>query len=208
MRRALTLAIRHHVAIGAHPGTQDLVGFGRRRMELSPEEIENICIYQIGALEAFAKVLDTKLSHVKPHGWLYNEAAINLELALAIARAVRAVSDRLVLFGLSGSQLIKAAQQIGLPFAQEAFIDRTYQSDGNLTPRSVRHALITDPEQAAQQALDLVLQGRVECADGENIPVHADTLCLHGDNPEVVNVLIQVRKKLLENGVEIAPLNA
>ena len=208
MRASVSMAVQHHVAIGAHPGTPDLIGFGRRRMELSAEELENALIYQMGALQAFARAYSSRLSHVKPHGWLYNAAAQELDLALTVARAVRAVSTELVLFGLSGSQLIEAAKQIGLPYAAEAFLDRTYQRDGTLTSRSSNQALITDPEKAARQALDLVLKGRTVALDGSEVMIHADTLCVHGDNPNAVALLTQVRNKLREVGVEILPLGA
>ena len=208
MRASVSMAVQHHVAIGAHPGTPDLIGFGRRRMELSAQELENALIYQMGALQAFAKVYGSRLSHVKPHGWLYNAAAEDLGLALIVVRAVRAVSPELVLFGLSGSQLIEAAKQAGLPYAEEAFIDRTYQSDGTLISRKSDQALITDPERASQQALDLVLRGRMQALNGSEVKIHADTLCVHGDNPNAVALLTQVRNKLREVGVEILPLGA
>jgi len=206
MRASVSLAVQHHVAIGAHPGTPDLIGFGRRGMELSAEELENALIYQMGALQAFAKAHGSRLSHVKPHGWLYNAAAEDLNLASTVVRAIQSASPDLVLFGLSGSQLIQAAKQASLPYAEEAFIDRTYQSDGTLTSRRSDQALITDPERATQQALDLVLRGRVQALNGSEVKIHADTLCVHGDNPNAVVLLTRVRNKLREEGVEILPL--
>lgn len=208
MRASVALALQHHVAIGAHPGMPDLLGFGRRGMELSKEELENGLIYQIGALEAFVKVHHSHLSHVKPHGWLYNAAASNLDLALTIAWAVKAVSPQLVLFGLAGSQLIRAAREVGLAYAQEAFMDRTYQNDGTLTSRHSDMALISDPERAAQQALSIVLEGKVQAIDGTRVEIRAETLCVHGDNPNAVSVLTEVRKRLLDNGVKISPFGS
>ena len=208
MRASVALAVQHGVAIGAHPGTPDLLGFGRRGMELSQEEFANALIYQIGALEAFAKVHHSRLSHVKAHGWLYNAAAKDFDLAIVIARTVKAVSPQLVLFGLAGSHLIRAAQEMGLAFAQEAFIDRTYEADGTLMKRSAEGALITDPEKAAQQALSIVLEGKVRAADGTGVEIHADTLCVHGDNPSAVTVLSEVRKRLLDTGVKISPFGS
>jgi len=205
MRASVALALQHGVAIGAHPGTPDLLGFGRRGMELSQDEFANALIYQVGALESFAKVHHSRLSHVKPHGWLYNAAASNLDLALTIARAVKAVSPQLVLFALAGSQQVEAAIQIGLACAQEAFIDRTYQNDGTLTSRHSDKALISDPEKAAQQALSIVLAGKVQAVDGTPVEIRADTLCVHGDNPNAVSVLTEVRKGLLDAGVTILP---
>jgi 5-oxoprolinase (ATP-hydrolysing) subunit A len=208
MRASVALAVQHQVAVGAHPGTPDLLGFGRRGMELSQEEFKNAVIYQIGALEAFARAHHTHLSHVKPHGWLYNTAARDFDLALAIAHAVKAVSPQFVLFGLAGSQMIQAAKQAGLPHAQEAFMDRTYLSDGTLTSRGSEKALISDPERAAQQALSIVLEGKVRAVDGTHVEIRADTLCVHGDNPNAVSVLTEVRNKLLENAVRILPFGS
>jgi UPF0271 protein len=208
MRISVALAVQNQVAIGAHPGTPDLPGFGRRGMELSQEEFKNTVIYQIGALEAFAKAHHTHLSHVKPHGWLYNTSARDFDLALTIAEAVKVVSPQLVLFGLAGSQMIQAARKVGLAWAQEAFMDRTYQSDGTLTSRSSEKALIMDPERAAQQALSIVLEGKVQAVDGTHVEIRADTLCVHGDNPNVVSVLTEVRNKLLQNAVKILPFGS
>jgi len=205
MRTSVALALRHHVAIGAHPGTPDLLGFGRRGMELSREELETTLIYQIGALAAFAKVHGSQLSHVKPHGWLYNAAARDAEIARTIAEAVKSVSSQLVLFGLAGSQMIRAARDVDLPFAQEAFIDRAYEADGTLLKRSSAEALITDPEKAARQALSIVLEGKAEAADGTQVEIEADTLCVHGDNPNAISVLNEVRNSLLKNAVKILP---
>jgi UPF0271 protein len=206
MQRSVELAIRHHVSIGAHPGTPDLVGFGRRRMDLLPEEIESILLYQIGALDAMARAHGAALRHVKPHGWLYNEAARNLELARVIARAVKRVSPRLILFGLSGSLSIRAAEEEGVPFAREAFVDRAYLQDGTLAPRSRPGALITNPARAAFQALRLAQGAKVVCLQSGEIPVAADTLCVHGDNPAVIRILREVRKVLREHKVQASAL--
>ena len=204
MQRSVELAIRHHVSIGAHPGTPDLMGFGRRRMDLEPDEIECLLIYQIGAIEAMARAHGAVLRHVKPHGWLYNEAASNLELARGIARAVKKVSPRLVLFGLSGSFLIRAAEEEGLPFAREAFVDRAYLEDGTLAPRTRPGAVITNPDRAANQALRIAQAKEVICLQRGEIHVGADTLCVHGDNPEVLRVLREVRKVLGQHKIPIS----
>ena len=203
MRRSVELAIQHRVSIGAHPGTPDLAGFGRRKMDLSPLEIECCLIYQIGALDAVARAQGAVLSHVKPHGWLYNEAARNLELARVIARAVKRISSQLVLFGLSGSFLVRAAEEEGVPFAREAFIDRAYLADGSLAPRSMPGAVITNPFRAAAQALRLAKGDKFACLQQGEIQVTADTLCVHGDSPEVVRVLKETRKTLRENKVQL-----
>jgi len=204
MQRSVELAIRHRVSIGAHPGTPDLLGFGRRRMDLESQEIESLLIYQIGAIETMARAHGAVMRHVKPHGWLYNEAARNLDLARVIARAVKKVSPRLVLFGLSGSFLIRAAEEEGLPFAREAFVDRAYLEDGTLAPRSRPGAVITNPDRAANQALRIAQAKEVICLQHEEIHVAADTLCVHGDNPEVLRVLREVRKVLGQHQIQIS----
>jgi 5-oxoprolinase (ATP-hydrolysing) subunit A len=206
MRRSVELAVKHGVAIGAHPGTPDLGGFGRRAIELSRSELENLLIYQIGALEAFCQVAGTHIGHVKPHGWLYNAAAREARMADTIAQTLKTMNPSWVLYGLAGSQLIRAAQEAGIPCAQEAFIDRTYQPDGSLTDRRVAGSLITEPAVAAQQALDLVVKGRVKTEDGGEVQIAAGTLCLHGDNPAVLPILVHVRECLSQNHWQICPL--
>ena len=208
MRRSVELAVKHRVAIGAHPGTPDLAGFGRRAMELSRGDLENLLIYQIGALEAICRVAGTHIGHVKPHGWLYNAAARDARMADTIAQTLKTMDPSWVLYGLAGSELIRAAQRAGIQCAQEAFVDRTYQPDGSLTGRNVAGSLITDPVLAAQQCLDLVVKGRVKTAIGAEVQVAADTLCLHGDNPAVLSILVQVHDRLLQNHWEIRALKA
>jgi UPF0271 protein len=207
MRASVALAVRHRVAVGAHPGTADLAGFGRRAMELSTEELENLILYQVGALEAFCRAAGTRIAHVKPHGWLYNAAAGDSRMAEAIARSVKSLNPSCRLYGLSGSELIRAARGLGLPYAEEAFIDRSYESDGALSSRSLPGSLITDPELAARQCLDLVLDGTVRARTGDEIHLAADTLCVHGDNPAALEILRQVRRALSEHDVTIRPLN-
>ncbi|MEW5978499.1 MAG: 5-oxoprolinase subunit PxpA [Acidobacteriota bacterium] len=203
MRKAVELCVRHGVALGAHPGTPDLQGFGRRPLEMTAREIEDCVLYQIGALESFARAAGTRIRHVKPHGWIYNEAAANWEMAVAVGRAVRASSADLILFGLSGSRSIDAARQLGLACAREAFIDRSYEPDGSLTPRKVPGALILDPAQAAKQAVGLAVSGRVQCRGGSLLEIAVDTLCVHGDNPAVLDILALVRQRLTEKGVDL-----
>ena len=205
MRRCVSLALRHGVSIGAHPGTPDLQGFGRRVMELSTEEVENLMLYQIGALDAFARAAGSRVRHIKPHGWLYNEAAKDSNLAKILVGTVKSLNPEWILFGAAGSQLIAAAKEAGLPCAEEAFADRTYQSDGSLTPRSQPGSLITDPDQAARQCLDIFLRGKLKTVSGAEISLHADTMCIHGDNPSVVSILTRIREELSRNGFQIHP---
>ena len=203
MARAAYLAREHHVAIGAHPGFNDLVGFGRRNLDATPDEIENDVLYQIGALAAFAK-----LSHVKSHGALYNRAAENPTIARAIARAVARFDPNLVLVGLATSNaMADAARESGLHFAREGFCDRAYNRDGSLRSRREPGALIHDPQRAATQALQIARAQTVTTPEGETISLVAETLCVHGDTPGAVEILRAVRAAFEQNGITIAALN-
>jgi len=181
MKRTVRMALESGVAIGAHPGLPDLVGFGRRNMEISAEEAYDIVVYQIGALQAFVQAEGGIMQHVKPHGALYNMAATRAPLAEAIAEAVYRVNTQLILYGLAGSQLTSAGEKIGLRTAHEVFADRTYQQDGTLTPRNQPHAMITDQKQALSQVVRMVAEGRVLSQQGIEVPISADTICIHGD---------------------------
>lgn len=208
MCRSVQLAIRHGVAVGAHPGTPDLAGFGRRAMHLSDKELESALVYQIGALEAFCRAAGTFIHHVKPHGWLYNEAANNRKVAELIASVTKSLNSSWILFGLAGSELVGAAQRLGVAYAAEAFIDRAYESNGRLASRSLANSVIVNPEMAAQQCLEIVLRSRVITAGGAVVPVVADTLCVHGDNPAALEILPLVRDGLLKSGIEVKPLES
>lgn len=202
-------ALGKGVAVGAHPGLPDLAGFGRRYMHLSPREVYEITLYQIGALQAFVKAQGGTLHHVKPHGALYNAAAKERALAEAIARAVRDADPNLILFGLSGSELVKAGEAAGLRVAHEVFADRTYQSDGSLTPRSHPEALIREPEIAAQQVLRMLRDGKARSLQGVDVPIRADTVCIHGDGPNAVAFAREIRKRLESAGVIVrSPVGA
>jgi UPF0271 protein len=203
MRQSVSLALRYGVSIGAHPGTDDVQGFGRRAMKLSKEEVENLLLYQIGALDAITRAAGGQIHHVKPHGWLYNEASQNAKLAQVIVDTVKDLNPKWILFGAAGSELIAAAKIAKLPFAEEAFADRTYQSDGSLTPRSQPGSLITDPSLATRQCLDVVLRGKLKMIGGAELPLHADTICIHGDNPSLLSILRSIREELLKNEFQI-----
>lgn len=206
MEKTVGLAKELGVAIGAHPGFPDIVGFGRRQMALSPAEVKNYIIYQVGALEAFAKAANTKLQHVKPHGALYNMAAKDAKLAKAIAEAIAAVNEELILVGLAGSEMIKAGQQAGLRVASEVFADRGYNRDGTLIARGQPGAMIHDPEEAAIRVIQMVADGTITTADGQEIAICADTVCLHGDSPGAVEMAQTIRIRLEEAGIKIAAL--
>lgn len=201
MRHTVKLSLEHGVAIGAHPGLPDLVGFGRREMAVSPEEAFNMVVYQIGALSAFVQAEGGELHHVKPHGALYNMAAVNKALAEAIAEAVYKVKPEAVLYGLAGSELIRAGERLGLTTANEVFADRTYQQDGTLTSRRFPDALITDTADAILQVLRMVKEGKVKTQQGEDIAIQADTVCIHGDGPHALSFARHIQEVLTSEGV-------
>ncbi|MES0856351.1 5-oxoprolinase subunit PxpA [Geobacillus sp. G4] len=203
MRRTVQLAIHHGVAIGAHPGFPDLLGFGRRVMAVSPEEVYAYVVYQIGALAAFVKAEGGVMTHVKPHGALYNMAAKDAALAEAIAKAVRDVDPSLILYGLAGSEIIRAGRSYGLRTASEVFADRTYQDDGSLTPRSDPCAIIADEDEAVKQVLMMVRDRRVRSLQGTDIAIEADTVCLHGDNEQAVRFAKRLYEALRNEGIAI-----
>lgn len=208
MRRTVSLAWERGVAVGAHPGYPDLLGFGRRSLPMTPEQITNSVLAQIGALAAIAHGEGVALTHVKPHGALYNDAAIRFILAEAIAQAVAVFDQRLILVGLAGSELIRAGEATGLRVAHEAFADRRYEADGTLRSRSLPGAVLDDPQEAAAQALSIVTQGRAQTIDGVHVPITADTLCVHGDLPGAAARAAAVRKALDAASVAVRGLPA
>ncbi|WP_144487287.1 5-oxoprolinase subunit PxpA [Bacillus pumilus] len=203
MRKTVRMALNKGVQIGAHPGLQDLVGFGRRPIAISAEETYDLVVYQIGALSAFLKAEGGTMQHVKPHGALYNMAAKNTELSKSIAKAVYHVDPSLVLYGLSGSELALAGERIGLQVAHEVFSDRTYQTDGTLTSRREPYALIEDDEQAVQQVVRMVREGKVHTVQGEDISLKADTVCIHGDGIHALQFAKTITSKLKQASIHL-----
>lgn len=203
MRKTVKLALSHGTAIGAHPGLPDLAGFGRREMEVSPREAYEMVVYQIGALSAFVRSEGGTMRHVKAHGALYNMSAKHQALAEAVAEAVYKVDPALILFGLSGSELIRAGRRIGLATASEAFADRTYQSDGSLTPRRSPDAMIANEDEAVRQAVRMVKEGKVTTRQQVDIPIEADTICIHGDGPQALAFAANVKQALERAGVAV-----
>lgn len=203
MMRTVKAAFDRGVKVGAHPGFPDLVGFGRRSLQVSAAEAHAMVVYQVGAIAGVAGALGGRLNHVKAHGALYNMAARDGTLADAIARAVKDVDPGLILFGLAGSELIAAAERIGLRHASEVFGDRTYQADGSLSPRGKPGAMIEDPELAAAQVKRMVTEGRVRSLQGEDVKVRADTLCIHGDQPGALDFARRIRDELAASGVAV-----
>jgi 5-oxoprolinase (ATP-hydrolysing) subunit A len=194
------------VGLGAHPGFDDLWGFGRRAIPMEARDLEYLVAYQIGAMQALAAYSGAPLRHVKAHGALYNMAAKDRAYAGAIARAVKAVDARLILAGLPGSEMQKAAEVLGLRFAREGFCDRLYREDGSLTPRSVPGSVIRDPAAAAAQALRLARAEEIATGDGGRVKVEVDTICVHGDEAGAVSVARAVREALEANGIAVAPM--
>ena len=204
MKKTVQLALAKQVAVGAHPGLPDLAGFGRREMAVSPEEVFDMVVYQTGALAAFVKAEGGTLHHVKPHGALYNMAAVNSSLAEAIAEAVYKLHPEAILYGLAGSELIKAGKKLGLKTASEVFADRTYQPNGTLTSRRLPNALITDQQQAVKQVVRMVKAGKVTTVQGTDVTIQADTICIHGDGPHAIPFARQIREALLAESISIA----
>jgi UPF0271 protein len=207
MRHTIALAKSHGVAVGAHPGFADLVGFGRRDMQLAPAEVEDLVLYQVAAIAGVAAAGGVRLQHVKPHGALYNMAARDSSLAAAIARAVAAFDRSLILFGLPNSRLLQEAENVGLPVAAEIFADRTYEPDGSLTSRRKPGSVIHDPAQVVDRAVQMVKSGRVKTTDGSEIPLRTDTMCLHGDTPGSAELAQRIRQALEASGVTVVALH-
>lgn len=206
MRQSVLWALEFGVAIGAHPSFPDRENFGRTRMQLPAETVYAQMIYQIGALQAIARSEGGKLVHVKPHGMLYNQAAQEPELADAIARAVKAVDPALVLVGLANSESIRAGKALGLSTREEVFADRGYQADGSLVPRSQPGALIDSDQQAIEQTLSMIQQGKVKSLSGEWVNVNADTVCLHGDGAHAMAFAAQLRQAFKQQQIQVTSL--
>ena len=208
MKRTIAIARENGVAIGAHPGFPDLIGFGRRNMDASLEEIKDYVTYQVGAIQAFAAAQKMKLQHVKPHGALYTMAVQNPAIWDAVAEAIAALDNSLILFVLAGANrkdLEAIGAKHGIRIGFEFFGDRAYNRDGSLVSRKEPGAVIHDHEQVAEKVLKMVQDGKVVCIDGSEIDMAADTICVHGDNPSALALVKNIREALLASGIEIAP---
>jgi UPF0271 protein len=209
MRKTISLAKQFGVEVGAHPGFPDLIGFGRRNVDASLEEIQDDVIYQMGALEAFAVSQGLRLQHVKPHGALYNMAVANPKIWEAIAEAVAKVDRETILVVLASSKkepLIEIGRRYGIRIAFEAFPDRAYRNDGSLVSRREKGAVIHDHEIVAKRALKMALEGKVTAIDGAEIELKPHTLCVHGDNPSAVLMVKKIRQDLKAAGVDVTPM--
>ena len=208
MRRTIRLAKIAGVAVGAHPVFADLQGFGRREMTVDPGELEASLVAQIGAIVAMARADGISLQHVKAHGALYNMAARDRLLADAIARAIASVDATLIMFGLPNSPMIDAGRAAGLRVASEGFADRAYRSNGSLTPRSEPGAVIHDVEAVVARAVRMATEGVVLTPDGTAVPLRIDTICVHGDTPGAVDLVMRIRGGLAEAGIEVRAVGA
>ncbi|MBQ9526454.1 MAG: LamB/YcsF family protein [Fretibacterium sp.] len=207
MKKTVEAAVKAGVAVGAHPGYPDLVGFGRRAVACSPDELYTDTLYQIGALKAFCEAAGTKLQHVKPHGAMYNSAAKKIEEATALAQAVKDSGAGIILMGLAGSEFDEAAEKVGVPYAAEAFADRGYMNDGTLVPRKMEGAFVRDVEVAAKRVIRMVKEGVVEAIDGTVVKLRPHSICLHGDSPTAVQMAQTLCTRLIEAGIDIVPLS-
>lgn len=205
MSKTVKLAKENQVAIGAHPGLYDLIGFGRRMIQLDPKDVYHLVVYQIGALASFTKIHGANLRHVKPHGALYNIAAEDIRIAQAIAEAVYDYDPTLILFALSGSKLVEAGRKLNLTVAEEVFADRTYLADGTLTPRTEPNSIIENNEKCLQQVLQMVIDQTVTTITGEEIPIQADTICVHGDSVCALNFVQYLNRELQKHHIRIQP---
>jgi UPF0271 protein len=203
LRRVCEAAVSRGVSIGAQVGYRDLAGFGRRSIDVDTESLTNDVIYQIGALDGFARVAGSRVSHVKPHGALYNRTMDDARQAAAVVAALVAYDRTLLLLGLPGSALLRHAEQAGLPTVTEAFADRGYTANATLVPRSQPGALLDDPAAVAQRMVQMLLTGRLQSVDGVDLAVSAQSICVHGDSPGAVAMAVAVRQALTEAGVEI-----
>ncbi|WP_434797054.1 LamB/YcsF family protein [Terrisporobacter vanillatitrophus] len=207
MERTVKLAKKNNISIGAHPGFLDLMGFGRRNMDISLEEAKAYTKYQIGALYGFCKSENIKLNHVKPHGALYNMATKDYNLAKAICEAIYEFDKEIILLGLSGSELIRAGEDIGLKCANEVFADRAYEEDGSLVSRKKEGAVITDEKEAINRVIDMIVKKQVKTINGKYIDIKADSICVHGDGIKALEFVKKINEKLKENNIEIKPLS-
>ena len=208
MDATVTLALSRGVRVGAHPGYADRDHFGRVPVHLPAGAVEALVLYQCAALDGFVRSRGGTLTHVKPHGALYHAGAELPDVARAIAEGVRRFREGLVLVGPAGSMLVEAGREAELPVAEEAFADRRYLADGSTVPRTEPNAVITDPEEAAEQAVRLARDGIVVAADGSRVEVRADTLCIHGDTPGVVEIARRIQDRFAREGIRIAPLQS
>lgn len=201
MEHSIRTAVKYGVQVGAHPGYPDLAGFGRRKMDLPPQELKAIIKYQLAAIMGMARSLGTSVKYLKPHGALYNAAVENQQIAMIVIESVQEISRTMPIMGLAGSLFQDICGSQGVTFVAEAFADRSYEANGKLRSRSEAGALITDPNQAVAQVLDIVLKGQVKSHDDIMIPQQVQSICIHGDNPAAVSILRAIDQSLENEGI-------
>lgn len=206
MARTVRLALDNGVSIGAHPGFNDIWGFGRRQIRMNPQDLEYYVTYQIGALQALAQAQGARVTHVKPHGALNNMAHENEDYAMAIGRGIKAADPELIYVANVGSQMSRAGARLGLKVANESYVDRVYDDDGQMASRERADAVIHDPQQAVNQVLRVIEDGALLCSSGKRIPAEVHTFCVHGDEPTAVPVMRALRTALEAAGIEVVPL--
>ena len=207
MDETVKMCRENHTAVGAHPGYPDLMGFGRRNMKVTPAEAKAYIQYQVGALQAFCRSNGVELQHVKCHGALYNMAAKDYSLSLAIAEAIREIDPGLIMVCLSGSEMVKAGRDAGVRVASEIFADRAYQADGSLVPRGTPGAMITDTEVSLARVVRMIREHRVTAITGEEIEVDPQTICVHGDSPKAIAFVRAIRNGLEKEGIQICSMS-
>ncbi|WP_419741841.1 LamB/YcsF family protein [Paraclostridium dentum] len=203
MDKTVKLAMENNVQIGAHPGFMDVIGFGRREMKISKDEVKAYVKYQLGALNSFVISNGANIQHVKAHGALYNMAAKDYEISLSIAQAVYEVDKNIILLGLANSSIIDAGKDVGLRVANEVFADRAYNSDGTLVSRSLEESIIYDPNIAIKRVIKMVKENKVEDINGKYIDIKADSICVHGDNPKAIEFVKSIKSELIKEGINI-----
>lgn len=206
MNKTIAMAKKAGIRVGAHPGFPDLMGFGRRNMNVSKEEAKAYTLYQLGALDAFCRAQGVKMQHVKPHGALYNMAAKDYDLSVAICEAIKEFDDSLIVMALSGGELVHAAKDMGLRVALEVFADRAYEEDGSLVARTKEGAMITDEEEAIRRVIRMVKEQKVTAITGKDIDIKADSICVHGDGAKALAFVERIRKAMQAEGIEICSL--
>ena len=206
MNKTIAMAKEAGVRVGAHPGFPDLMGFGRRNMDVSPAEAKAYTLYQLGALDAFCKAHGVKMQHVKPHGAMYNMAGKDYALSKAICEAIYEYDKDLIVMALSGGELVHAAENMGLKVAREVFADRAYEEDGSLVNRRKEGAMITDENEAIARVVRMIKEQKVTAITGKDIPIKADSVCVHGDGVKALAFVKKIRETLTAEGVEIVPL--
>lgn len=207
MQTTVANAIKNKVAVGAHPGFPDLVGFGRRNMNVSAKELKAMVIYQIGALKTFCEIGKIQLQHVKPHGAMYNMAAKDHAMALTICEAIAEVDPSLILLAPGNSQMYQAAKEVGIPFAKEVFADRAYMEDGSLVPRTMAGAMITDEDLAIKRVIQMIKKGSVTTITGKEIDIECQSVCVHGDSIHAVNFVKKMNEAFAAENIQLAPLS-